>query len=72
MPRAPRTQTKDVTPSAVTTHHADTKEDAARILCERYDNVHADMIGYFQDARGQQQIGADERGINAGGIDTGS
>ena len=49
----PAHTTKDMTPSAVTTHHADTKEDAAQILCEWYNNVHTDMIGYFLDACGQ-------------------
>lgn len=55
----PAHTTKDMTRSAVTTHHADTKEDAAQILCEWYNNVHTDMIGYFPDARGQK--GPDER-----------
>ncbi len=49
----PAHTTKDMTPSAVTTHHADTKEDAAQILCEWYNNVNTDMIGYFLDAWGQ-------------------
>lgn len=49
----PAHTTKDMTPSAVTTHHADTKEDAAQILCEWYNNVHTDMIGYFLGAQGQ-------------------
>lgn len=35
MHNMPAHTTKDVTPSAVTTHHADTKEDAAQKLCER-------------------------------------
>lgn len=48
----PEHTTKDMTPSAVTTHHADTKEDAAQILCEWYNNAHTDMIGYFLDAWG--------------------
>ncbi len=49
----PAHTTKDMTWSAVTTHHADTKEDAAQILCEWYNNVHADMIGYILGAQGQ-------------------
>lgn len=51
----PARTTKDMTRSAVTTHHADTKEDAAQILCEWYNNVRTDMIGYLLDAWGQNR-----------------
>lgn len=61
----PERTTKDVTPSAVTTHHADTKEDATKRLCEWCNNVRTDMIGYFLYAQGQTDRPMLNR-INAG------
>lgn len=36
---------------AVTRHHTGTKEDAAQILCEWFNNAHTDMIGCFPEGQ---------------------
>lgn len=46
---------KNMAPSAVTTNHAETKEDPAQMLCKWCNNAQTDMIGYFLSARGQTQ-----------------